>query len=465
MEKFRKQIFIVLTICIAGAVFLFSYLTPMLSDDFLYGMDAAEIHSVADLFRQEYEHYMGHSGRSVVHLFVRSFLKCPLTVFDICNSLVFTAVVLMMYANVAGRKKYDIRLLLCAFFLIWFKGVSFEETVLWQVGATNYLWGTCIILGFVTLYRHLLKKEARLPAVEDGKNGMNAVKGIGKALLIFLFGVAAGWCNENTSGGGFLLCACFLGLYLLEDRKRRPATWMLTGLVGQLIGIFMMVMSPGERLRATFAEEEHSGFLKYLGRFQKLTLSVREEFFLLLGIWILLFVLCRVQKCTWERLQITLIYMFVFLATTYALVAAAPAQPRALFGAGVFLSIAILNVLWQVQWDKNELLQTFCYGSLAILILHFGIGYLDHGTNLYRIYRDENERQEYIISQREAGSQDILVPQMRPDFETSYSAIYKMDMEEDPEYWINIAYELYFDVEYIRALPREEWEELTGYGD
>ena len=58
MEKFRKQIFIVLTICIAGAVFLFSYLTPMLSDDFLYGMDAAEIHSVADLFRQEYEHYM-----------------------------------------------------------------------------------------------------------------------------------------------------------------------------------------------------------------------------------------------------------------------------------------------------------------------------------------------------------------------------------------------------------------------
>ena len=46
MEKFRKQIFIVLTICIAGAVFLFSYLTPMLSDDFLYGMDAAEIHSV-----------------------------------------------------------------------------------------------------------------------------------------------------------------------------------------------------------------------------------------------------------------------------------------------------------------------------------------------------------------------------------------------------------------------------------
>ena len=99
MEKFRKQIFIVLTICIAGAVFLFSYLTPMLSDDFLYGMDAAEIHSVADLFRQEYEHYMGHSGRSVVHLFVRSFLKCPLTVFDICNSLVFTAVVLMMYAN------------------------------------------------------------------------------------------------------------------------------------------------------------------------------------------------------------------------------------------------------------------------------------------------------------------------------------------------------------------------------
>ena len=463
MEKYRKHSFFFLTICITGAVFVFSYLTPMLSDDFLYGLDAAEIHSVADLFRQEYEHYMGHSGRSVVHLFVRSFLTCPPIVFDLCNSIVFTAVVLIMYANVVGRKKYDIRLLLCAFFLIWFKGVSFEETVLWQVGATNYLWGTCIILGFVTLYRHLLKKEAQLPAVEDGKNGMNAVKGIGKALLIFLFGVAAGWCNENTSGGGFLLCVCFLGIYLLRDRKRKPETWMLTGLVGQLIGIFMMVMSPGERLRAAFAEEEHSGFLKYLGRFQKLTLSVQEEFFLLIGIWILVFILCRVQKCSWQRLQITLIYMLAFLATAYALVAAAPAQPRALFGAGVFLSIAILNVLWQVQWDKSELLQTFRYSSLAILVLYFGISYLDNGANLYRIYRDENERQAYIINQRDAGSQDIRVPKMRPDFETPYSAAYKMDMEDDPAYWVNNAYALYFDVESIRALPREEWEELTGY--
>ena len=157
--------------------------------------------------------------------------------------------------------------------------------------------------------------------------------------------------------------------------------------------------------------------------------------------------------------------MFVFLATTYALVAAAPAQPRALFGAGVFLSIAILNVLWQVQWEKNELLQTFRYGSLAILILYFGISYLDNGANLYRINRDEQERQEYILNEKEAGNQDITVPKMRPDFETPYSAIYRMDMEEDPEYWINNAYELYFDVEYIRAVPREEWEELTGYQD
>ena len=463
MEKYRKHIFFFLTICITGAVFVFSYLTPMLSDDFLYGLDAAEIHSVADLFRQEYEHYMGHSGRSVVHLFVRSFLTCPPIVFDVCNSIVFTAVVLMMYANVVGRKKYDIRLLLCAFFLIWFKGVSFEETVLWQVGATNYLWGTCIILGFVTLYRYLLNREEQMLSAEDNKSEKNALQGIGKAFLIFLFGLAAGWCNENTSGGGFLLCVCFLGIYLLRDRKRKPETWMLTGLVGQLIGIFMMVMSPGERLRAAFAEEEHSGFLKYLGRFQKLTLSVQEEFFLLIGIWILVFILCRVQKCSWQRLQITLIYMLAFLATAYALVAAAPAQPRALFGAGVFLSIAILNVLWQVQWDKNELLQTFRYSSLAILVLYFGISYLDNGANLYRIYRDENERQAYIINQRDAGSQDIRVPKMRPDFETPYSAAYKMDMEDDPAYWVNNAYALYFDVESIRALPREEWEELTGY--
>lgn len=463
IEHNRKRIFWMILAGIWIVIFLFSYLTPRLSDDFTYGVAAREIHSIADVFRQEYVHYMEHSGRSVVHLFVRTFLKFNPLVFDLCNSVAFVGLILLMYVNIAKRKAYDIWTLAILFFLMWFKAVSFEETVLWQVGATNYLWGALIILGYVTLYRHLLNKESKNNNQSTEEKKWNVWLEIAKSIGIFAFGLAAGWCNENTSGGGFLLCICFLLIYLYENKGKRAETWMLAGLVGQLMGLFMMVASPGERMRAAFAEEEHSGILKIFARFQKLTLAVKDEFFLLLAIFVLIYLLCRIQKRTVLELRMALIYLFAFFATTYALVLAAPAQNRALFGAGVFLMIALVNGLVLIDAEKEALIKTLRCGIPIILTGYFFISFLDDGTNLFRIYRDEVERESYIEEEKAAGNNDIVVAQMRPDFETSYTAAYKMDMTDDPEYWINIAYEEYYDVESIIAIPREEWEELVHY--
>lgn len=460
IESHKKAIFCLLLVCMWGAIFIFSYLTAGLSDDFTYGTQAREIHSVADLFRQEYAHYLDHSGRNVVHLFVRIFLIFNPIVFDIVNSCVFIGLLLLMYANVTRKKTYDLWVLLILFFLMWFKAVSFEETILWQVGANNYLWGTFIILAYVTLYRYLLSKENEKVSDRDSFDVRKALFGIGKAIGMFFFGLAAGWCNENTSGGGLLLCLAFLAIYLFENKKRKTQTWMLAGLIGQLMGLFIMVTSPGERMRAAFAEEEHSGILKILARMQKLTLEVREEFFLLLAIFVLVYTLCRIQKKTFLELRTALIYLLVFFATTYALIMTAPAQNRAVFGAGMFLNIALVNVLTLVDVEKEDLLKCLRYGVPAILAGYFLIAFLDDGANLYRIYRDEMEREAYIVEQKEAGSNQVVVAQMRPDFETPYSAAYKMDLSDDPDYWINVAYEQYFGVESIVALPREEWEEL-----
>ena len=75
--------------------------------------------------------------------------------------------------------------------------MSFGQTMLWICGACNYLWGSVIILGFVTLYRHFLEAPQKL------RHGALAAGGM------FLYGIAAGWCNENTSGGGLLLVLMF----------------------------------------------------------------------------------------------------------------------------------------------------------------------------------------------------------------------------------------------------------------
>lgn len=67
-----------------------------------------------------------------------------------------------------------------------------------------------------------------------------------------ILGVAAGWCNENTSGGAVLI---ILGYIYITYRKKKPLQlWMFSGLVGTIFGLFMMASAPGNAIRATYFE-------------------------------------------------------------------------------------------------------------------------------------------------------------------------------------------------------------------
>ena len=54
-------------------VAVYEFLTPNMSDDIIYGDTVSEAKSFFDLFGQEYEHYMTHSGRNVAHFILRIF--------------------------------------------------------------------------------------------------------------------------------------------------------------------------------------------------------------------------------------------------------------------------------------------------------------------------------------------------------------------------------------------------------
>ena len=60
------------------------------------------------------------------------------------------------------------------------------------------------ILGFVTFYRYFLARADKLK------------HGILLAAAAFFFGILAGWCNENSSGGGFLLVMVGIGVTLFS---------------------------------------------------------------------------------------------------------------------------------------------------------------------------------------------------------------------------------------------------------
>ena len=456
-EKHRKSIFYI----ILGVAFLMIYaynlLTPYLSDDYAYMMEVSKAASLGDLFKQQYVEYMAHNSRVVGQFNLRLSLAVNKQIFNVVNSGMFIALILLMYHNIRRKKQHDVFVLLLIITFLWRFAVSFGQTMLWICGACNYLWGSVFILGFLTFYRHFLSY------VDKIKHSTLLTMGT------FFFGLLAGWCNENTSGGGILLVLWFSFLFR-QERKRKGQRWlypfMISGMAGMLCGLLGMVLSPGVRLRTTRMEQsEYTGLVGLLSRIYKTTVTVRELFFTLLIILIVVLVLLVIQKTLKEWKDIytseSVIFVLAFLATSYVLAFIPTPMDRAFFGAGIFLMIACLQGIVDVNIN-DVVISGARYTLVSVLCLWLFFTYTENLVNLARIYREENERISLIKADYEVGSGIVVIPQFREQFRNPYSNAHDSDLADDKEYWINIFYEVYYDVGNITAIPRDEWDVLYG---
>ncbi len=443
-KRNEKKIFLLTVAAAFAAIAVFNFLTPLMSDDYSYSVAVREIHSFSDLIKSEYEQYMTWTGRSVNHLILKSFLLTDKWVFSLCNSINFVGLTLLIYYNIEKKGKYNTPVYILINLFLWLFAVEFRETILWQTGACNYLWGTTNILGFVTLFKFICRRAGKVknPALW--------------AVLLFVTGVIAGWCNENTSGGGLLLVLLYLGFMVWEKKKVKP--WLYAGPVGMLTGLLFMVAAPGNRGRAMYADDNYGGLLKYISRAYKVTLSIEDTLFVLLLILLVLVILSKAQKRTWKELSGVVVYFGVAVATCYALVLAPTPMNRAYFGAGVFLMMACIQCFVLITEEETlirALKQSFIWG----LCLYMAFSYVDNVVNVARIYRDYTNRDAYILEQKAQGKTDIVVPLLHEGFDSPYSFGYTSDFEEDAGYWINALACTYYEVDSISGVPMEQWTE------
>ena len=132
------------------------------------------------------------------------------------------------------------------FLILWSLQLGFTSVFLWLVGACNYLWSAVLLTGFLIPYMRKWHERK-----EDREDHVFAT------IIMFVFGIAAGWTNENTG--------CFTILFVLwmlfKNRKSGCQTmqWEWMGLAGLVIGYLFLMGSPGNFVRLS-EDVEHGSY-------------------------------------------------------------------------------------------------------------------------------------------------------------------------------------------------------------
>ena len=455
-DKGRKTLFLICLAISFLAIWIYNFMTPLMSDDLLFR--ASDYSSPLDIFRQEYKQYMTWTGRSVLQIILKIFSLTPKWIFDLCNSLCFVFLTLLIYYNVKDRKKYDVFLLILINLFLWNFSVDFDQTVLWLGGACNYLWGIVILLGFLTLFRYFMDSDKYQFLEKSMKEGKGRKKAILVSAALFFFGILAGWGNENTSGGGILIALLFSLLYFYKKKKMCP--WTIAGLAGMASRFLVMVLAPGNKARGALmkADEVYSGFMVYVSRGLKINKAVNEYMMIYIAVICLLCAYLLYKGRKLEEFTDSFIFCLAGLATSYVLILTPEPMPRAYFGANIFFAIACIQMIQRIREEDTLLISLKTGGIVAATIWMFFV-YTENGANLARILREVNEREAYILEQTSQGNYDLTLPMLRPEFQTKYSFMYDNDISMEEDFWINEVFRIKYGLNNIEAVPREDWNE------
>lgn len=346
--KNNKIVFYIINV-IAFAIFLLLNFSMELSaDDIDYQYifwTNERVDSLADIFVSQARHYVLWGGRSVVHFLDQFFLMFDKVYFDFANSVVFLVFILLIYFYAFGKKIANDFLLL-EYFLIWTTIPDITNTLLWQTGSINYLWGSTLILLFILPYFLVLEKNR-----EVRKN--SRVKNVG----MFLFGIISGWTLEV---GGFMLILTILWMLLYHKQKRQCIyNWEYWGLIGTLIGFITMIIAPGNFARADIIIEkiEEKTLLEEL-----LFRIMRESYYMLVHMWPLficivgLILISKKNNIVIKEatdLKHILLLGFTAFMGVYAMTAS-PAYAERVLTTPIAYMIVLVGILYRIVIDEPK---------------------------------------------------------------------------------------------------------------
>ena len=440
IKKFLKEPMNVLLTVVFVLVLILNLLVVTTSDDLGYQIN----NGLIDIFKREYVQYMTWTGRSVAHIIARIFLAMPKIIFDICNSLCFVYFTYLIYVHVTGSKKKDKPFLYSLIVLMVFLFEPlFGQTVLWETGSCNYLWTTTIVLSFLLPYRLETKCNP---------------------ILMFLIGIIAGWTNENTGGALVLMILLILGYRFYK--KEKNSTWMYTGLIGSVVGFLVMVLAPGNKVRAADFTSTNGKVYDLIHDFNDF-LNVLENG--QLAVLILAFIcigLAIAYKKEKKEITYSIFYTLCGIAAVFAIILS-PVQvlfDRSMFGATTLIIIGVGTTLKLIMKDKIIKEASICL--LSTLLFFTCINYARTLPDLLYTRYQYMKRETYVEKEKANGNYNPTIYTLNSEFETSYNPYYGLgDVSAYRLLWINKYYAETHGLESVQATTLDKWNTIYSNGD
>ena len=336
-----------LCICTFVLMFLFSYMTPLVADDYSYSFSMSSglrVDSMYELFQFMRMHYRDTNGRYLSHAFAIFFLMKNKLLFDVVNAFMATvfAFLIYQYATLASRKHAPAVTLFALSTIFCFLPV-FGQVFLWLDGACNYSWALTFELIFLYPYVSAWlgrQDQRKLPVL----------------LLFILEAAVAGSYSENAALAA--LCLSFLIIALLTLRDKKLPVRLLLSFLAACGGFLVLMLSPS-------VKGNKRGSLSITGLLTRLkpAVSAIPATFLVTGAvaaaaCILILILLRKKR--------NALYLFVMFCLSAGFLAALAITIPEMKGLSVFW--VFRTVISSSAW--NMIFTSFIFASLFVTAIH-----------------------------------------------------------------------------------------------
>lgn len=407
-QKYKKILLILILITIFGLIYILNNKTMLVSDDYPYHFlfegrtpnnNTRLISNPLEIVTSMKNHWKLWGGRVTVHYLLQLTFMLGTNIFNIINSIMFILLGILVYKHINNTKEIKLTLIIFIYAILFLLIPQPGSTIIWKSGSANYLWSSVLILCMTLIYK------------KHYDNNNNIKNNPQNAILIFIYGLIVGCCNENT--GCALIIAQILFILLYKVKYKKIPLWAITGLIGTIISYIILIIAPGNYIRADLMYQEIDYSLE--GMFKKFLILTNLSYTYMKIVLILTtitLVIIYNKKDNFQKIvnkyAVQVIFLIFTLASIYSLLLS-PAYPeRCWFFAFIYLLI-ITGINLNYLDNKNDTIKKILIIFVIIISLCSISEYSEAYYNIDQSYIELKEQLTEIETQIHEGKKDIVV--------------------------------------------------------